>query len=124
MTRLMKVFGVFLALGLLLGVASAQTKSSATITQVVNSAPAIAAKVTLTSAPNPSVVGQTITYSGTVTGTNNGASPTGTVTVVGITGTQTATISAAGTFTCTETPTKPTPGFKVTATYNGDTNFF
>lgn len=81
-----KIILALFALGL---AASAQTKSSATITQVVTASPAIAATVTLASTPNPSVVGKTITYSGTVTGTNNGASPTGTVTVVGITGSQT-----------------------------------
>lgn len=119
-----KLIFLLLAIGLLAGAASAQTKSSATITQVVNAAPAIAAKVTLTSTPNPSVVGQTITYSGTVTGSNNGASPTGTVTVAGITGSQTVTLSSSGSFTCSEKPTTPTTGFKVTATYNGDINFY
>jgi hypothetical protein len=115
-----------LTLGLLAIPATAQstTHSSATITQVVTASPAVAATVTLTSTPNPSVVGKLITYSGTVTGTNNGASPTGTVTVVGITGSQTVTLSAAGAYTCSETPTAPTTGFKVVATYNGDGNFF
>ncbi len=116
-----KIILALFALGL---AASAQTKSSATITQVVTASPAIAATVTLASTPNPSVVGKTITYSGTVTGTNNGASPTGTVTVVGITGSQTVTLSTSGGYTCSETPTAPTTGFKVIATYNGDSNFF
>lgn len=105
-------------------VAAGTVSSSATLTQVVNAAPAVAATVTLSSTPNPSAVGQTITYSGKVTGTNNGASPTGSVTVAGITGTLTATLGAGGTFTCSETPTAPTTGFKVVATYNGDANFF
>ena len=119
-----KIIGIigFLVFGLLIG--AAQTKSSATITQAVTMAPAIAATVTLTSTPNPSVVNKVITYAGTVTGTNNGASPTGTITVVGITGSQTVTLSAAGAYTCSETPATPTTGFKVVATYNGDANFF
>ena len=119
-----KIILALFTLGLLIGAASAQTKSSATITQVVTAAPAIAATVSLASSPNPSVVGKAITYSGTVTGTNNGASPTGTVTVVGITGSQTVTLNASGAYTCSETPASPTTGFKVVATYNGDSNFF
>jgi hypothetical protein len=118
------IFALFVLCGLLGMPAFAQTHSSATVTQVVAASPAVAATVTLTSTPNPSVVGKTVTYSGTVTGTNNGASPTGTVTVVGLTGTQTVTLGTNGAFTCSETPTLPTVGFKVVATYNGDSNFF
>ena len=124
MKHLLKVFILCSAVGLFSTVANAQTKSSATITQVVTSAPSVAAKVTLDSSLNPASVGKLITYSGTVTGSNNGASPTGTVTVVGITGSQTVTIGAGGAYTCSETPTVPTTGFKVVATYNGDSNFF
>lgn len=122
MKRIFTVFAMFAALSL---VAPAQsTHSSATLTQVVTGAPPIAASIVFTSTPNPGVVGKAITYSGAVTGSNNGTKPTGTVTVVGITGSQTVTIGADGTFTCSETPTAPTTGFKVVATYNGDSNFF
>lgn len=100
------------------------THSSASVVQVVKANPPVAATVTLTSSPNPSTVGQLITYSGTVTGSNNGASPTGTVTVVGITGTQTVTLTSSGAFTCSETVNTPNTGFKVVATYNGDLNFY
>ena len=102
--------------------AQGATKSSATLTQTVNAAAAVAAKVTLTSSANPSTIGQLVTYSGTVTGTNNGASPTGTVAVVGATGTQTVTLTASGTYTCSETITKAGT-YTVTATYGGDVNF-
>lgn len=111
-------------LGIVCGAAFGQTHSSATITQVVAANPAIPATVTIISSPNPSTVGKLVTYSGTVTGTNNGANPTGTVTVVGITGTQTVTIGAGGSYSCSETPATPTSGFKVTATFNGDVNFY
>lgn len=103
----------------------AQTKSSATITQTVNASAPIAATMTLTSSPNPSSAGAVVTYSGTVTGSNNGASPAGTVTVVGATGSQTVTIGASGAYTCSETIT--TPGsYTVTATFNSSNtkNFF
>jgi hypothetical protein len=119
-----RIYGLLFFLSVFVVAGSAQNKSSATITQVVTASPAIAATVTLTSSPNPSVVGKVITYSGTVTGNNNGASPTGTVTVVGITGSQTVTLNASGAYTCSETPIVPTAGFKVIATYNGDSNFF
>jgi hypothetical protein len=55
--------------------AFAQTKSSAMLTPVVTAALAIAAKVSLTSSVNPSVVSQPITYSGTVTGSTEPVSP-------------------------------------------------
>ena len=119
-----RIYGLLFFLSVFVVAGSAQTKSSATITQVVTASPAIAATVTLASSPNPSVVGKVITYSGTVTGNNNGASPTGTVTVVGITGSQTVTLNASGAYTCSETPIVPATGFKVIATYNGDSNFF
>jgi hypothetical protein len=122
--HLFKVFILCSAIGLFSVVANAQTKSSASITQVVTASPAVAATVALASSLNPASVGKLVTYSGTVTGSNNGASPTGTVTVVGITGSQTVTIGAGGTYTCSETPTVPTTGFKVVATYSGDSNFF
>lgn len=105
------------------GFAQATTKSSATLKQAVNPNPAIAAKVTLTSSANPSTIGQNVTYSGSVTGTNNGASPTGTVIVTGAMGSQVISLTPTGTFTCTETITKA-GSFTVTATYQGDSNFF
>jgi hypothetical protein len=119
-----RISGLIFFLSVLVAAGSAQTKSSATIMQVVTAPAPIAATVTLTSSLNPAEVGKKITYSGAVTGTNNGASPTGTVTVVGLTGTQTVTLSATGGYTCSETPTVPSAGFKVIATYNGDSNFF
>lgn len=118
-----KISLALFAVVLMIGTAHSQTKSSATLTQVVTASPAIAATVSLTSNLNPASVGKLITYSGTVTGTNNGVSPTGTVTVVGMTGSQTVTIGVGGAYTCSETPSVPTAGFKVVATYNGDSNF-
>ena len=123
MKRIIKaIIALMMALPFI-GMAIGQTHSSATIMQTVKASPAIAAKVTLIGTPNPSTAGTLVTYSGTVTGTNNGASPTGTVTVVGQTGSQTVTLSAAGAFTCSETITK-VGTFTITATYNGDANFF
>ena len=51
--------------------------SSSTTTQLVNSPTAVATTTTVTGAPNPSTVGQTVTFSATVT-TNSGT-PTGSV---------------------------------------------
>lgn len=100
-----------------------QTHSSASLKQIVNAAPPIAASVLLASTPNPSTAGEKVTYSGSVTGSNNGASPTGTVTVVGATGSQTISLTAGGAYTCSETITK-TGTYTITATYNGDSNFY
>jgi hypothetical protein len=72
--------------------------------------------------PDPSLVGQTYTVSGTVTVNAPGAGiPTGSVTVSGGSGCV-ATVAATGTWSCAMTST--TPGAKtLLATYGGDGNF-
>lgn len=122
MKILIKVLTVFLSLGLLIGAASAQTKSSATITQAITPV-AVAATVTLKSSgtstgPNAytAPLGTTLTYNGSVT--CPGSTAAGTVTFVGLTGTQTVTLGSGGTFICTETPTAVVPATSVTATFN------
>ena len=125
MKTLFKVLAAFLSFGLLIGAASAQTQSSATITQVITAAPAVAASITFKSSGTPtgkntysSALGTTLTYSGTVT--CSGSTAAGTMTVVGLTGTQTVTLGTNGAFTCSETPTAVTPvaGISITATFN------
>ena len=121
MRRILQIFLAILALSPL---ALAQIKSSATLTQTVSAAPAIAAKVTLTSTPNPSTAVQTVTYNGTVSGINNGAIPTGNVIVTdGTANVATVALSPTGTYTCTESG-MAIGSHTITATYNGDSNFF
>ncbi|SEB76917.1 Ig-like domain-containing protein [Streptomyces melanosporofaciens] len=93
-------------------------------THTVNPGPA-ATTTTLTSSVNPSVFGQPVTYTATVTPNPPATgTPTGTVTFTitdpdGITSTQ-PLVGGTATFT---TSGPGTGSHTVTATYNGDTNF-
>jgi hypothetical protein len=95
--------------------------SSPAISFVVNKASTTAS--TPTSTPNPSVFGQSVTFSSTVSVTAPGAgTPTGSITFKeGATTICTGTI-AAGTASCS-TSTLAVGAHSVTATYDGDTNF-
>ncbi|MFI1307512.1 Ig-like domain-containing protein [Streptomyces sioyaensis] len=96
--------------------------SSGTDTQTVNQASTTTA---VTSAPDPSVFGEVVTFTATVAVTSPGAgSPTGTVTFVidgAGGGTLTGTVSG-GTASVTTSTLEPGT-HNVTATYNGDANF-
>jgi hypothetical protein len=98
------------------------TSTSNTITQNVNAATTLTATTTnLTSAPNPSQVGQTVTFSATITG--NGGTPTGTVTFTvdqGNTVQAEPLINGVASFS-TSTLTQGT--HTITATYSGDNTF-
>ena len=99
------------------------TSTSAALTQTVNQA---STGTTLASSPNPSVTGQSVTYTATVTVSSPGAgTPTGTVAFKDG-GTTIAACSAravaAGKATCPTAPSTAGP-HTITAVYSGDTNF-
>jgi hypothetical protein len=95
------------------------SSTSAAITQTVNAAK-VASTTTVVSSVNPSVFGQAVTFTATVTGT--GGTPTGTVTFLDGTATLgTATLSAgSGTLT---TSALAVGNHNITASYSGDSNF-
>ncbi|MFG2533013.1 Ig-like domain repeat protein [Streptomyces sp. NPDC048516] len=97
--------------------------SSGTDTQTVNRA---ATTTAVTSAPDPSVAGQSVTLTATVAPVSPGAgTPTGTVTFTFGDGTSATTATLfAGTATTTHAwATRTGSPFPITATYNGDGNF-
>ena len=107
--------------------------STGTLSQVVNSANA---GVVVASSLNPSVYGQSVTFTATINAANglvrrrNGARPmdvTGTVTWSGNTGCATSTVSytpgtGTGTASCTTTILPAGSADQVTASYSGDSN--
>jgi hypothetical protein len=91
--------------------------SSAVLTQTVNPA---ASTTVLASSPDPSAVGQTVTFTATVTGP--GATPTGTVTFnEGNTVLATGSLAAGGATFSTAALAAGSHG--ITAVYGGDANF-
>lgn len=97
--------------------------SSGNVTQTVNRA---AASTTLSSSPNPSVFGGTVTFTATVVGSTSQAAPTGTITFAnGATTLGTGTLSTSGgTTTATLTTVQlPLGSDAITAAYSGDGNF-
>jgi hypothetical protein len=94
--------------------------SSGTVTQKVNKA---ATTTALTSGPNPSTVGQTVTFTATVSWSGGALQNAGTVAFKqGATTLGTGTLDPTGTATfSTSTLTKGS--HNVAATYNGSTNF-
>lgn len=77
----------------------------------------------LQSSPNPSNVGQAVTFTATVTGLGFKVTPTGTVTFFdGTTKLGTSSLNASGEATFT-TSTLTLGTHNITATYNGDSNF-
>ncbi|MFI0779866.1 Ig-like domain repeat protein [Streptomyces sp. NPDC021212] len=99
------------------------TTSSGTDTQTVNKATTTTAVV---SSPDPSSVGQSVTFTATVAPVSPGAGvPTGTVTFAFGDGTTAATATLTGGIATVTHPytTRTGSPFAITATYNGDTNF-
>ncbi|MEU9499694.1 Ig-like domain repeat protein [Streptomyces sp. NPDC048196] len=92
-------------------------------TQILNAA---GTTTTVASSPDPSVVGQPVTFTATVaSATPNGGTPKGTVTFTFGDGTAAATAQLSGgtaTVTHTFTTTSRSP-YTVTATYSGNTDF-
>src|SRR5207244_10941 len=102
------------------GSATFAVSTSATVNQVVNAPAAAATSTSLTSTPNPSIVGQAVTLSSTVT--SGAGVPTGTVTFrdgATVLGTVTLVNGSASLITSTlAVGTHP-----LTATYNGSAAF-
>ena len=96
---------------------STSSVDTATVTQASTA-------TTLTSAPNPSVFGQPVTLTATVTAVAPGAgTPTGTVSFYdGAILINTATVNGSGVASFTLTPAA-IGTFPLTAVYNGDTNY-
>ena len=93
------------------------TSTSTAVSQVVN----LASTTTLTSTPNPSVYGQSVTFTATVTGSST--TPTGTVTFMeGSTTLGTGTLSSSGVATFSTT-TLAVGTDSVTAVYGGDSTY-
>ncbi|REK90530.1 Ig-like domain repeat protein, partial [Streptomyces inhibens] len=96
------------------------TGSSGTDTQTVNQA---STTTSVTSSPDPSVVGEPVTFTATVAPVAPGAgTPTGTVTFV-ITGGPTLTGTLSGGTASVTTSALGAGSHTVTATYSGDANF-
>jgi len=94
------------------------TSASPTLTQNVGTA---ASTTTLAGTPNPSAIGQTVTYTATVSGT--GGIPTGTVTFKdGATTLGSGTLNGAGVATFTIS-SLAAGNHAITASYGGDGNF-
>jgi endoglucanase len=95
------------------------------VTEVVGVATAY---VAVTSSDNPATVGVAVTYTATVTGPANGATPTGSVTFydggTAITNCNGAALDASGDATCTVTYSNTTGSpHTITAGYTGDSNY-
>src|SRR5206468_4476251 len=105
------------------GDANFTTSTSAAVSQVVNKA---STSTSLTSSVNPSVFGQSVTFTATVTVTAPGAgTPTGAVNFLdGATNIGTCSLPAAAPFSCTfSTAALSVATHLITATYVGDANF-
>ncbi len=105
------------------GNANFNTSTSTVVSQVVNKANT---STSLTSSVNPSVFGQSVTFTATVTVTAPGAgSPTGTVNFLdGATVIGSCSLPAAAPFTCTfSTAALSVATHSITATYVGNANF-
>jgi hypothetical protein len=98
--------------------------TSAVLTQVVNQPVKLVSTTSVTSSLNPSGQGQTVTFTGTVTGpTGNLIVPTGTVTFMDGTSTLgTGTLNASGLATY-NTSSLSTGPHSITAVYGGDSTF-
>ena len=102
------------------GSATFAVSTSATVNQVVNAPAAAATSTSLTSTPNPSIVGQTVTLSSTVT--SGAGVPTGTVTFRdGATALGTVTLVNGSASLSISTLTAGT--HPLTAAYNGSAAF-
>jgi uncharacterized repeat protein (TIGR01451 family) len=101
--------------------------STGTITQVVNPPVAIDTSVTVAATPTSSTIGQSVTFTATITAASGTVSPIGTVTFSdGITtlGSAPAGASGSGQSTATLTTTAlPVGSLTITASYSGDSTF-
>jgi hypothetical protein len=96
--------------------------STGTLTQVVNNATTI---TTPTSTTNPSVFGQAVTFSVTVSGTTGGTPTAGTVTFFSnATSLGTGTLNGSGVATFTTTSPLAVGGHSITASYGGNAGTF
>jgi hypothetical protein len=97
--------------------------TSAPLTQTVTPMSRVSTTTTLTSSPNPSVYGQTVTFTATVTPNTPGTgTPTGTVTFKdGVKTLGTGTLDAGGVATFS-TSTLGVASHSITAVYGGDGN--
>jgi hypothetical protein len=94
--------------------------TSPVLTQVVTSPSQGSTTTSLTSSQNPSVFGQSVTFTATVTG--SGGTPTGTVTFMNGTATLATKTLSGGTATFS-TATLTVGSYNVTAVYSGNTTF-
>jgi hypothetical protein len=103
----------------------ASTGSDSASPQVVNQAAAsTTTTTTLNSTPNPSVSGETVTFTATVAATDGTGTPTGTVTFLEGTMTLASSVTLDGSDQATLTTSSLAVGsHTITANYNGDTNF-
>jgi hypothetical protein len=96
------------------------TGSTGMVTQVVNQTGTTATTTTLAPSLNPSLFGQSVTFTATVTG--NGGTPTGSVTFTDTTTTQTlGTITLTGGQASVTTSTLTAGSHVIQANYGGDT---
>src|SRR5262249_7338840 len=93
------------------------SSTSSTWTQTVNPA---ASTTTISSNPNPSVIGQSVSFTAIVTGT--GATPAGTVTFFEG-GTSIGSATLTGGLASLSTATLSVGSHSITIIYSGDTNF-
>jgi Bacterial Ig-like domain (group 3)/Domain of unknown function (DUF4214) len=101
--------------------ASGFAASSSAVNQIVNAATTSATTTTLFGSPNPSTLGQSVTFTATVT--SPFGTPTGTVTfLAGSTNLGTASLNAAGQATIS-TNSLPAGTQTITATYTGSATF-
>jgi hypothetical protein len=94
--------------------------TSSVVTETVNSAGKTTSTTALQSSADPSVYGQSVTFTATVTG--SGGTPTGTVTFLNGTATLGSSTLSNGTATWTTSALAP-GGYSITAAYAGDSNF-
>ena len=100
---------------------SASTGDDSASPQVVNQA---STTTTLDSAPNPSVLGQTVTFTATVAATAPGTGPTGTVNFLEGGNTLASGVTLDGSDQATfATSSLAVGSHTITASYSGDTNF-
>src|SRR5436189_3048644 len=102
------------------GSATFAVSTSATVNQVVNAPAAAATSTSLTSTPNPSIVGQTVTLSSTVT--SGAGVPTGTVTFRDG-ATVLATVTLVNGSASFQTAALAAGSHPLTATFNGSAAF-
>ena len=103
--------------------ASGFAASSGAVNQIVNAATTSATTTTLSGTPNPSTLGQAVTFTATVTPQSGAGIPTGTVTfLAGATNLGTASLNAAG--QATVSTNSLTVGTQtITANYSGSATF-